>query len=175
MRNASDSCRSRPFPPERTQVEKGHGRLEERALVACAVAGAQVSFPFVRQVARVDRRREDLKTGKVGTETVWVVTSLEPERADPLRLAALLRAHWSIENQLHWRRDWSFDEDRSRITHPSGARVMASLRNLAIAWSANVSPFRKRVRQKSLPQQQRRVAQRLQVGVAALLHPWKRA
>lgn len=45
----------------------------------------------------------------------------------------LTRAHWTIENRLHWVRDVTFDEDRCRIRKGAGARVMASLRNLAIS------------------------------------------
>jgi len=44
-----------------------------------------------------------------------------------------VRGHWSaIENGVHHSRDVSFGEDRSRIAQPSAARVMATLRNLAI-------------------------------------------
>lgn len=61
------------------------------------------------------------------------VTSLGPERAGPKRLLSLNRNHWSIENGLHYVRDVTFDEDRCRIRKKSGARLMASLRNLAIS------------------------------------------
>ena len=44
---------------------------------------------------------------------------------------ALARAHWAIENRLHYVRDVSFNEDRCR-TH-AAVRPLASLRNLAIA------------------------------------------
>jgi hypothetical protein len=55
------------------------------------------------------------------------------ERANPERILALSRKHWSIENRLHWVRDVTFDEDRCRIRRGAGAQVMASLRNLAIS------------------------------------------
>src|ERR1019366_6364815 len=48
-------------------------------------------------------------------------------------LLALSRGHWTIENRLHWVRDVTFDEDRSRVRKGAGAQVMASLRNLAIS------------------------------------------
>lgn len=48
-------------------------------------------------------------------------------------MLALTRAHWTIENRLHWVRDVTFDEDRCRIRKGTGAQVMASLRNLAIS------------------------------------------
>jgi hypothetical protein len=48
-------------------------------------------------------------------------------------LLELTRAHWTIENRLHYVRDVTFDEDRCRIRKGAGAQVMASLRNLAIS------------------------------------------
>jgi predicted transposase YbfD/YdcC len=43
------------------------------------------------------------------------------------------RGHWGIEDRLHWVRDVTYDEDRSQVRTGNGPRVMASLRNLAIA------------------------------------------
>jgi hypothetical protein len=61
------------------------------------------------------------------------VTSLAPGQADPARLLALNRAHWAIENRLHWVRDVTFDEDRSQVRKGAGPHIMASLRNLVIS------------------------------------------
>lgn len=163
-------CLDRLFPPERTVVEKGHGRIETRALAALSVEAGEINFPFVAQIARLDRRRE-LKE-KSTFETVFVVTSLTKEQADEPKLAALVRGHWSIENQLHYRRDWSFDEDRSRIRHPTGARVMATLRNLAIAWAARQTRGNKKVRKNTLPQLQHRVRRSPSIAIAAITKPW---
>lgn len=44
-----------------------------------------------------------------------------------------MRAHWTIENRLHWVRDVTFDEDRSQVRRGAGPQVMATLRNLAIS------------------------------------------
>lgn len=60
----------------------------------------------------------------------YYVTSRAPHEADAGRLLALARAHWGIENKLHWRRDVSMNEDRCRVR--AGARPFASLRNLAL-------------------------------------------
>lgn len=57
----------------------------------------------VGQVFRLRRRVEHAL--KCTQEIVYGITSLTPQRADASRLLALNRAHWSIENRLHSRRD----------------------------------------------------------------------
>jgi predicted secreted Zn-dependent protease len=59
------------------------------------------------------------------------VTSLTVAEAGPERLLALTRAHWAIENKLHWRRDASMNEDRCRVR--AGARPLASMRNTVLS------------------------------------------
>lgn len=95
------------------------------------------------QIARVRRYRLRKKTGRLTTETAYLVTSLWPDEATPAQLLAGHRGHWSMENGNHYRRDVTFDEDRCRIRHPVGARVMAALRSLAISvygWAARRDP-----------------------------------
>lgn len=81
----------------------------------------------------MERTRWNLEGKLLSTEIAYGVTSLGPERASPERLLSLNRNHWIIENGLHYVRDFTFDEDRCRIRKHSGARVMASLRNLVIS------------------------------------------
>jgi predicted transposase YbfD/YdcC len=82
--------------------------------------------------ARLKRRRTDRTTGKTTIKTIYAVTSLTPDHADPARLAALIRGHWSIE-ALHHIRDVTPREDASQVRTGHAPRIMASLRNLAIA------------------------------------------
>ena len=42
---------------------------------------------------------------------VYGLSSLALCQAPPQRLLALIRAHWTIENRLHWRRDVTLGED----------------------------------------------------------------
>jgi len=72
-------------------------------------------------------------SGKWSRETCYAVTSLTVTQASHTQLAAVIRGHWGIEDRLHWVRDTDFDEDRSQVRTASGPRIMASLRNLAIA------------------------------------------
>lgn len=88
-----------------------------------------LGWPGATQVLRIERTRE-IK-GRASVEIAYFVTSLPVDEAGPERLLALARAHWGIENKLHWRRDVSMNEDRCRVR--AGARPLASIRNLALA------------------------------------------
>ena len=114
-------------------VNKGHGRLETRRIQTSAALNDYVDFPYCGQVFRLERERLFLKTGKVERETVYGITSLTPDRADPARLLVLNRGHWSIENRSHYVRDMTYDEDRQQVRRKNGPQVMAALRNFAIS------------------------------------------
>lgn len=89
------------------------------------------------------RHRRSKKTGRVKTDTAYLVTSLWPQETTPEKVLVGNRGHWGIENGNHYRRDVTFDEDHCRIRHPVGARVMATLRSLAISlylWAVRRDP-----------------------------------
>jgi predicted transposase YbfD/YdcC len=118
-----------------TQAEtwdRHRGRTEVRRIRVSAEMTAYLSttWPYVAQVAELTRRVTC--KGQVRQEIVYLITSLPPAQADPLRLLALVRGHWSIENSLHYVRDVTFGEDRSRIRTGNAPQVMAALRNLTI-------------------------------------------
>jgi len=98
-----------------------------------------IGFPHCGQVARLERKRKNAKTGVETVEITYVITSLSPEKTSPEQLLSLARNHWCIES-LHWVRDMAFDEDRCRIRTGHGPRNMASLRNLALALLGAVAP-----------------------------------
>jgi predicted transposase YbfD/YdcC len=113
-------------------VDLGPGRIEQRGLQTSNVLVGYSDWPGLAQVFRLERQVILKKTGEVRTEVVAGVTSLTPERADAGRLLALVRSHWQIENQSHWVRDVTFDEDRSQVRCGSIPQVMAALRNTVI-------------------------------------------
>jgi hypothetical protein len=92
-----------------------------------------VDFPYCGQVARIERETKRVSTGETRREQVAVITSRSPESASPADFLGLVRGHWSVENQSHWVRDVTFDEDRSQVRSGRAPRMMAILRNLAIA------------------------------------------
>lgn len=113
-------------------LEKGHGRIDERKILTSFRIASKVEFPFVAQMFRVTRRSEEVKTGKVSTQTIYGITSLSVEEFSATDLLALTRKHWGIENGLHYRRDVTFKEDLIRQTTSNGGRVQAVLNNLTI-------------------------------------------
>lgn len=114
-----------------TTREKGHGRLEQRTLTTSSLLKGYVDWPYAEQVFRLERRFLRLQDGKQMEETTYGVTNLTAAEASPERLLYLTRAHWGIENGLHYRRDETLREDRCRLKG-QGARVMATINNLIL-------------------------------------------
>jgi hypothetical protein len=114
-----------------TTREKGHGRLECRTLTASSQLTGYLSWPYAEQVFRLERHFVRIADGKVMEETHYGVTSLRTDEADPARLLQVGRAHWGIENGLHYRRDETLREDRCRL-RGQGAHAMAVLNNLVL-------------------------------------------
>jgi len=115
-------------------TDKGHGRLEIRRIWVSDETRklGYAKFPHSEQFFVVER----IVTFANNThreETVCGVSSLKKEDASAARLLELCRGHWDIENRLHYVRDVTYDEDRSRIRTGNGPRMMASLRNLSIS------------------------------------------
>jgi len=113
-------------------VDGGHGRIEQRRMQTSDVLVGYSDWPGLGQVFHLARQVVTKKTGEVRSEVVAGVTSLAPARADAAHLLTLVRGHWCIENQSHWVRDVTFDEDRSQVRCGSIPQVLTALRNTAI-------------------------------------------
>lgn len=88
-------------------------------------------WPGVEQVFCL--RRTIQQRGRVRTQTVYGISSLSPKQADARRLLALVRAHWRIENRLHYRRDVTLREDHCQVRKGAAPQVLAALNNLILA------------------------------------------
>jgi predicted transposase YbfD/YdcC len=122
----------RAVPDAARDTGSGHGRREIRSLKVLTVSTG-IDFPDAAQAIQIRRRRHRLDQPKrFTTETVYAITNLRVHQARPPQLAAWIRRHWHIENQIHWIRDVTYDEDRSQIRTGTGPQVMAALRNAAI-------------------------------------------
>ena len=138
-------------------LEDGHHRHEQRQLWAIPVSQFATNPILTAELALwqdcqtvvvVWRRRETWQ--KTTTEIQFYLTSLPPAAE---RLMALIRAHWSIENQLHWCLDVVFQEDHSRIRKGHSPRNFGLLRRLALGLLERETTFNaslKRKRYKAL-------------------------
>lgn len=122
---------------------RGHGRDEYRTLISSTIGldDPDICFPGAKQIGQIIRDTT-LNTGKTRGEVVQFITSLSPEKADPARLATLIRGHWAIENTSHWRRDETYGEDKCRARIGHSPINLATLRNITCALIAKHKPKR---------------------------------
>jgi len=132
------------------QTDAGHGRIEERSCRAAEarwLAERHPDWEGLCSIAAITARRIDKKSGRESLETRYYITSLEP---DPKAILAAVRAHWGIENNLHWTMDVTFDEDRCRTRKDASPLNFAIIRhagyNLLKADNTRGSLRRKRLR-----------------------------
>ncbi len=113
-------------------LNKGHGRIETRTLTSSSQLNDFLDWPFLQQVFKLEREVRICKTAHTRHEVVYGITSLSAEQAPPEKLLHMLRSYWQIENGLHYRRDVTLLEDRTRFKHHSAAQCMAILNNLLL-------------------------------------------
>ncbi len=126
------ACKMLPWAdvPAHSAVTTGHGRRARRT-IKVVDAPAWVTFAGATQVAQL--RRTVTRAGKKSVEVVYVITSANHHDAPPATLAGWVQGHWAIENQLHWVRDVTYDEDRSQVRTGNAPQVMATIRNTAVS------------------------------------------
>ena len=113
-------------------VDKGHGRLEIRELVATTELNDFLAGQWagVAQVFRLTRTVYE--KGQMRREVVYGITSLSSTQATADRLLELVREHWTIENRLHWRRDVTLREDHCQVRKGGAPRVLAILNSFLL-------------------------------------------
>jgi hypothetical protein len=109
--------------------EQGHGRLEIRTLESSPSLNEYLDWPGVGQVLRRRCRRVRLKTGELSDEVSDGITRLRPDQADVITLEARWRAHWTIENRVHYVRDVTMGEDAGQVQAGNAPQALAALRN----------------------------------------------
>jgi predicted transposase YbfD/YdcC len=127
-------------PPEaldhHLDLDKGHGRIEERRVFVSRdidwLEGqrrfpGEHRFPRIAAVAKVETRTE--LADRCRRDTRFFIAS-RPMTAKAF--ANAVRAHWEIENSLHWVLDVTFREDLSRLRKGHGAKNMALVRHFAL-------------------------------------------
>jgi predicted transposase YbfD/YdcC len=114
-------------------LDGGHGRVERRRYTALsdpdllACLDPTGAWPGLRAVIEVQTARRPATAP--ASEQRYYLASLPPDAA---RLGQAIRAHWGIENRLHWVLDVQFREDASAVRVGEGAHTFTVLRQLAL-------------------------------------------
>ena len=120
----------RPAEASHTTIDADHGRIETRTgEVSTDINWLQKhhAWPNLVAIGKMVRTREI--QAKITTETSYYVLST-PLSAK--RFTDVARAHWGIENGLHWVLDVTMNEDQARNRKDNGSENISLLRRLAI-------------------------------------------
>lgn len=125
-------------------TDADHGRIEVRraAVYAAPWLAEAHRFPGVAAIGVVEGTRET-STGTTTARRLFLLS----KHMSAARFLEIARAHWSIENSLHWVLDVTFDEDRTRNRKDNGPQNLAILRHLALNLLRK-SPLDRSVRRK---------------------------
>jgi predicted transposase YbfD/YdcC len=107
-----------------------HGRVEVRRAWATdqlAWLADRARWPGLRSVVLVEAART--VGARTTTDTRCFISSLP---ADAAHLARVVRAHWAIENSLHWVLDVAMNQDQTRIRTGHAPENLAILHHLAL-------------------------------------------
>ena len=112
--------------------DKNHGRIEIRrywTVKSIYLPGEEkAKWKGLNIIGMVESERH--ADGKTTVERRYYIASLEN---DTKYFGYAVRAHWSMENTLHWSLDVNFKEDACRIRKGSGAENFAVLRHMALS------------------------------------------
>ncbi len=113
------------------EVDSGHGRHEQRRCRQIKINKRWLPesqrWPKLQTIIELEATR--IIGTNTTTETRYYISSLP---LDARKAGAAVRAHWAVENKLHWVLDVTFREDESRIRRGNGAEVMSTLRRLTL-------------------------------------------
>lgn len=117
-------------------ADADHGRIEVRRHRVCYQVDWLFSdrrytdeprFPHLAMIGMVETKVE--RNGKTAHERRYYLSSA---KLDAKTFAQAVRAHWGIENRLHWVLDVVFHDDLARLRTDNGPHNMALIRHIAM-------------------------------------------
>ena len=110
-------------------TDKGHGRIEKRTYYLISNVDwieNRSSWSNLNGIGMVKSRVDT--NGIITEDTRYYITSL----TNAALFAKAARAHWGIENSLHWCLDVVFNEDHIRMRKDHTAENMAVVRHIVL-------------------------------------------
>jgi predicted transposase YbfD/YdcC len=131
------------------RVETGHHRRETRKVWAVPLSAMGDLYQIaqwagLKTIVMVLRVRR--LWNKTTREVMFYLSSLP---CDAVLIGRAIRAHWGIENQLHWVLDVTFREDASRIRKGHGAENFSLLRRMAVGLLNQENSTKRSLKQKT--------------------------
>lgn len=112
------------------QIEKDHGRIEERDCWSVDLPKGLHSDGWKDLASIVMVRSKQTNIEKPSDEDRYFITSLKAQNVNGI--AQSIREHWQVENSLHWRLDVSFNEDQWRSKLGNAAANIAVFNKMAL-------------------------------------------
>lgn len=114
--------------PKYGPAEKGHGRIERRAVAVLPTNAMQSGFPYARSIL-VGWTLRTVK-GETTEMVRHFISDLDPKERTLRQWEELIRGHWGgVENRNHWRKDAVWLEDTTRSRKANIVGNLAQLRN----------------------------------------------
>ena len=135
---------------EDEHVDSGHGRVETRR---CCLYNdfSHIEEPSkwknLKAIVKIEAERYIKSTGQTQKETRLYITSYG---GSAKTISSAIRAHWGVENSLHWVLDVSFGEDASRKREGHSAQNFSMLNRIALNLVKNEQSKKRSVKGKRL-------------------------
>jgi len=110
------------------QSEQTRNRVTQRSVsVLDQIPDLDAQWSGIRRIIRVERT--GTRAGKPYEEVMFYISSL---KLDAVGFAQRIRAHWPIENRLHWVKDVVLQEDDAPVCDGNAAVNFAIARTLCL-------------------------------------------
>ena len=101
--------------------------MERRIVSICHASDGIQDWPGLKTLIRVESYRKTIQ--EETTETRYYISSL---KANAKEFYQRLRGYWDVENKVHYVKDVTFGEDKSRIRTTPLVQIWALARNFAL-------------------------------------------
>jgi predicted transposase YbfD/YdcC len=123
------------------QADKGHGRLEiRRCFTTPNVTWFENASDWLGLASFAMIESERTVKGTTSVETRFFISSLTGASAE--RVLDANRAHWGVENRLHWCLDVTFGEDKANIRLRRLAENFSVTRRIALNALRRIPTFK---------------------------------